>query len=145
MATRTVLPEWVWERHANPWSGWTRAATTPLLVFALYRRNWKLVAALVGWLVVNPAAFPAPKERNAWMTRGVDAEQVWLAAGNGTVGTDYPNVLNLLNAPATLYLGWATLRRRPVHAVVATALVMGLKLLWMDEIIERTGVGEVAE
>lgn len=136
--TRTVLPDWVWERHANPWSGWTRVAVTPVLVYAFYHRNWRLLAAAVVWTVVNPVAFPPPKTDDAWMTRGVRAEEAWLEAGNGTVGTSWPNVLNIVNVPATTYLGWATLRKRPVHAVVATTLVLGLKLLWMREIIERT-------
>ncbi|WP_338728511.1 DUF6653 family protein [Haladaptatus sp. DJG-WS-42] len=137
---QTVLPEWVWKRHANPWSGWTRAATTPVFVYALYQRNWRLVAALAVWLVVNPAAFPAPKTTDAWMTRGVLAEREWLAQGNGTVGLSWPNVLNLVNVPATAYLGWATLRRRPGHAVLATALVMAFKLAWMAKIIDLTGI-----
>ncbi|WP_255149740.1 DUF6653 family protein [Halorarius halobius] len=135
---RSSLPAWVWERHANPWSGWSRAATTPVLVYALYHRNWRLLAAGLVWLVVNPAAFPPPERDDAWMTRGVRAERAWLDAGHGTVGADWPNVLNLLNVPVTAYLGWATLRRRPVHTVVATALLMGLKLLWIREIIDRT-------
>ncbi|MFC7047346.1 DUF6653 family protein [Halobacteriaceae archaeon GCM10025711] len=139
---RTVLPEWVWQRHANPWSGWSRAATTPVLVYAIYRRNWRLLAAGLVWLVVNPAAFSPPDDADAWMTRGVLAERAWLQAGNGTMGAEWPNVLNLLNVPVTAYVGWAAFRRRPVHAVVATALLMGLKLLWINEIIDRTGVGE---
>jgi len=140
MVRETVLPEWVWRRHANPWSGWTRAATTPVLVYALYRRDWRLVAAALGWIVVNPVAFPPPERTDAWMTRGVLAEREWLRQGNGTVGFSWPNVINLLNAPTTLYVGWATFRRRPLHAVVGTTLLMALKLRWMDEIIDRTGV-----
>ncbi|MFC6732544.1 DUF6653 family protein [Haladaptatus sp. DYSN1] len=136
----TVLPEWVWRRHANPWSGWSRAATTPVLVYALYHRKWRLVATALVWLVVNPAAFPVPETTDAWMTRGVLAEREWLRDSNGTVGLSWPNLLNLLNAPVTAYVGWATLKRRPVHAVVATALLMALKLLWIREIIGLTGV-----
>jgi hypothetical protein len=111
-----------------------------VLVYALYRRDWRLVTASLVWLIANPAAFPPPETADAWMTRGVLAERAWLQAGNGTIGTSWPNVLNLLNVPATLYVGWATLRRRPVHAVVSTTLLIGLKLLWMREIIDLTGV-----
>ena len=139
-SARAVLPERVWRRHANPWSGWSRAATTPVLVYALYHRDWRLVTASLAWLLCNPAAFPPPETAEAWMTRGVLAERVWLRAGNGTLGTSWPNVLNLLNVPTTLHVGWATLRRHPVHAVVSTALLMGLKLLWIREIIDLTGV-----
>lgn len=141
-ASGTVLPDWVWKRHANPWSGWSRAATTPVIVYALYHRDWRLVAASLVWLLVNPAAFSAPETTDAWMTRGVLAEREWLETGHGSVGTSWPKVLNLLNVPVTLYVGWATFRRRPVHTVVATALLMGLKLLWIHELIDLTDVGD---
>lgn len=140
-----VLPEWVWRRHANPWSGWSRVATTPVLVYALYRRDWRLVGATLCWLVGNPAAFPPPKTADAWMTRGVLAEREWLKQGNGTIGISWPNVLNLVSGAMTLYVGWATLRRRPIHAVVATALLMGSKLYWISEIIGLTGVDDLEE
>jgi hypothetical protein len=140
LSARTVLPEGVWKRHANPWSGWSRAATTPVLVYALYHREWRVVTTALVWLLLNPAAFPPPETTNAWMTRGVLAERAWLRAGKGTVGFSWPNVLNLVSGVATLYVGWATFRRRPVHTIVATALVMGTKLLWIQEIIGLTDV-----
>jgi hypothetical protein len=145
MVRKAVLPEWVWQRHANPWSGWTRAATTPVLVYALYHRDWRLLAAAVVWLVVNPAAFAPPERTDSWMTRGVLAEREWLREDNGTVGVSWPNVLNLFNVPVTLYVGWATLRRRPLHAILGTMLLMGLKRRWMDEVIDRTGLRGVDE
>lgn len=137
---RIVMPDWAWRRHANPLSGWSRAATTPVVVYALYTRNWRLFGVLVCWILVNPVAFRPPETTDAWMTRGVLAEREWIGAGNGTVGTDWPNVLNLLNTPATAYLGWATLRKRPLHAILATVLVIGLKLWWITAIIGETGV-----
>jgi hypothetical protein len=100
-----------------------------------------LVAALV-WTVLNPVVFPPPESTSSWMTRGVLAEREWLRAGNRTIGTDWPNVLNLLALPATVYLGWAAFRRRPVHAVVATVLSMGLKLAWVNAVIDLTGVSD---
>ena len=30
----------VWERHANPWSVWTRYAGLPLLILAIWSRGW---------------------------------------------------------------------------------------------------------
>ena len=53
----------------------------------------------------------------------------------------YPNALNALNVPVTLYTLVAAVRRRPLRAAVGTAATMGLKLLWVDEIVRRTGVG----
>lgn len=139
------LPDWVWARHANPKSGWSRVAITPLLAYALYRRKPRLLVAVLAWTVVNPVAFSPPDDAEAWMTRGVLAERAWLAAGNRTVGLGWPNVLNLANGPVSLYFLWATLRRKPVPTVLATVLLAGLKLWWVDEIIEATGTTEESE
>ncbi len=33
----------VWQRHTNPWSVWTRYASLPLLIVAIWSRVW------LGW------------------------------------------------------------------------------------------------
>ena len=137
---RARLEDAFWTRHANPWSGGTRYALSPVLSYALYRRNWRLLALALAFAVVNPVLFPPPKDTDSWLSRAVIAERAWLEAGNGTMGTDYPNVLNLLNVPVTLYAVYAAVRRRPVGTAVGTALAMALKTLWVEAIIRRTGV-----
>ena len=65
-----------WARHANPWSGWTRFATLPLLALACWSRAWigwwaaLPLALLLAWLWLNPRAFPPPRRWDAWMSRG---------------------------------------------------------------------------
>ena len=137
---RDRLKDAFWERHANPWSGWTRVAVSPALMYAIYRRNWRLLAATVAFIVVNPAVFPRPARTDNWMSRGVLAERAWIEAGNGTVGVDYPNLLTLFGASAWLWALSAAIRRRPLETSLATAAAMGLKLWWIDEIIRRTSV-----
>ena len=74
----------VWMRHANPLSGWTRMATTPLLFWAVWSHvwiGWKAlapIALLAAWLWLNPRIFPKPKQATAWMTKVVLGERVWL-------------------------------------------------------------------
>lgn len=135
---RERLADVFWERHSNPWSGWTRVATGPVLLYALYRRDWRLLGVAVAYTIVNPILFPRPDSTDAWMSRGVLAEREWLRAGNGTVGLDYPNVLNLLNLPVSLYAFYAAARKRPVGTVLGTLGLMGLKLWWIAEIVRRT-------
>lgn len=59
----------VWARHANPWSGWTRVATLPLLAVAIWSREWigwwalLAVAAVALWTWLNPAVPAASKSR----------------------------------------------------------------------------------
>ncbi|WP_254534937.1 DUF6653 family protein [Halomarina litorea] len=135
---RDRLADTFWERHSNPWSGWTRLATGPVLLYALYRRDWRLLAAAIGYTAVNPVLFPRPDSPDAWMSRGVLAEREWLRAGNGTVSFSYPNVLNLLNLPVSGYALWAAIRKRPLGTVLGTFGLMGLKLWWIAEIVRRT-------
>mgnify|MGYP006904089487 FL=1 len=74
-----------WARHANPWSGWTRAPGLPVLALALWSRAWigwwavPPVAAVLAWTWVNPRAFPPAARQDAWMTRAVLGERLWLA------------------------------------------------------------------
>lgn len=73
-----------WERHANPLSGWTRIPILPALCLAIWARVWigwwclVPVAVLLVWTWVNPRAFPPPATTDAWMSRGVMGERVWL-------------------------------------------------------------------
>ncbi|MFC6727024.1 DUF6653 family protein, partial [Halobium palmae] len=58
MDRRNLLPEAVWNRHANPWSGWSRVLATPAILYAVYRRDRRLLAVAIGWTVLNPVLFP---------------------------------------------------------------------------------------
>ena len=140
---RARLEDAFWTRHANPWSGGTRYAVSPVLAYAIYRRDWRLLGLTLAFAAVNPVLFPPPRDTDNWLSHAVLAEHVWIEAGNGTLGTDYPNVLNLLNVPVTLYALYAAARRRPVGAAAGTALQMALKTLWVEAVIRRTGVREV--
>jgi len=60
------MDEATWERHANPWSAYTRMATLPAIILAIWSRRWigwhflwsiALLLLLNWW---NPRAFPKP-------------------------------------------------------------------------------------
>jgi hypothetical protein len=144
-ALRDRLEPTFWERHANPWSAGTRFLTMPALLYAVYRRDRRLLAATVTFAVVNPVLFPPPARTDSWLSRIVLAEREWLAAGHGTMGVGYPNVLNLLNIPATLAAVWAAWRQRPVSTVVACAVAMTLKIWWVEAVARRTEAGRTGQ
>lgn len=133
-----MLPQRVWSRHANPKSGWTRLAAYPLLVYAVYARSNRLLAAVVAFLAINPFLFPAPEtEPDDWMYRAVRAEEWWSDQGRPFVGVGYPQVLSLFGLLAFSCNLYAARKRRPVATVIATVATMGLKLWFVDELVRR--------
>lgn len=137
-AVESRAEELLWARHANPKSGWTRVPTGAVLVYAVYRRDWRLLLAGLLWAAVNPFLFSPPEIEDAWMTRGVLAERWWVREqGNGAVGLSYPNVCNTAGALAFLYALVAAWRRRPVGTAVGTVLGSGLKLWWVGVLVRR--------
>ncbi|MFD1647652.1 DUF6653 family protein [Haloarchaeobius litoreus] len=130
--------EALWSRHSNPKSGWTRLPTGAVIVYAVYRRDWRLLIAGLLWAAVNPFVFSPPETDDAWMTRVVLAERWWVReVENGTMGATYPNICNSLGAISFGYALLAAWRRRPVATAVATVLGMGLKLWWVGVLVRR--------
>ena len=136
---RARLEDTFWARHANPWSAGTRFLALPALMTAVYRRDRRLLLATLAFVLVNPVLFPAPERTDSYLSRIVLAEREWLAGGNGTLGTDYPNALNLLNAAATLYALVSALRRDRTGTALGTLGAMGFKLWWVDAVRRETG------
>lgn len=127
-----------WARHSNPKSGWSRVPTGPVLVYAVYRREWRLVFATLLWAAVNPFVFPPPENETAWMSRAVLAERWWIRAeGNRTIGLAYPNICNTGSALAAAYTLYAAWRQRPIGTALGTALTVGLKLWWLGSLVRR--------
>ncbi|QDC11615.1 hypothetical protein FHY55_13215 [Oceanicola sp. D3] len=110
-----AMDDAVWRRHANPWSGWSRMLTTlPLLALAIWSRVWLGWGALVpvglalGWIWVNPRVFPEPRRFDAWMSRGVLGERVFLEH-RGEIPAEHRRaglVLGALSLPGALVLAW---------------------------------------
>jgi hypothetical protein len=122
-----------WQRHANPWSGWTRVLAYPLLMLGVYRRDGRLLAGTTLFVLLNPVLFPAVDSDEAWMSRVVLGERLWLSEGRKT---SLVNLLNVANVPVSLYAVYAAYRRRPVRTALATAGSMLLKFLFVNEMVK---------
>lgn len=130
--------EQFWTRHSNPRSGWSRVPTGPVLVYALYRRKWRLFVAGLVWAAINPLVFSPPENDEAWMTRAVLAERWWIHdERNRTVGVSYPNVCNLGSVVASVYTVYAAWRQRPAGTALGTALTVGLKFWWLRVLVRH--------
>jgi hypothetical protein len=97
----------VWQRHANPWSVYTRFPVPPLLAAAIWSRTrlgwWCLVPVglVCAWAAVNPRVFPPPRSLDHWASRGVLGETCWAERGEVPVPPRHrvaPNVLGAVSA-----------------------------------------------
>lgn len=132
------LDDVFWTRHSNPKSGWSRVPAGPLLVYAIYRRDWRLFLATAVWVAINPFLFSPPESEDAWMTRAVLAERWWIQEeGNGTFGLTYPNICTTVGTLASIYTLYAAWRRHPIGASLGTILALSLKFWWIGVLVRR--------
>lgn len=127
----SILSEKTWERHANPWSGWSRVLSMPALALGLYMQSYVILGAVVAWLFVNPKLFPKPKSTDNWMSKGVLGEQMYFSDGK-KFKRDLPTLLNILNVPVFivfLYFGW---QQQLVPMILAGLLTMTIKFWFID-------------
>ena len=132
-----ILSEQTWERHANPWSGWTRVLSMPALAIGLYLHNVWILGATIIWLIINPMLFPKPKSVDSWMSKGVLGEQRYYKDGK-KLKKDLSTLLNILNVPtfaAFLYFSW---QQEILAMLFAGLLSMTLKFWFIDRMARLT-------
>jgi hypothetical protein len=115
-----ILSERTWQRHANPWSVWTRYAAFPLFVLAVWSWHWigwwslVPISAMVLFLVVNPWLFPPPRTTRNWASMAVLGEQVWLSEQRTFLPQQFPHVfysivaLSFANVLALVWGIWSS-------------------------------------
>ncbi len=92
----------VWERHANPWSVWTRYSCLPLLAIAIWSRVWigwvSLLPVLVlcFWVWVNPRVFGKPQTTNNWASKAVLGERILLKHPKEEIPSHHRSAIALL-------------------------------------------------
>jgi hypothetical protein len=139
-----ILSEQTWTRHANPWSVWTRYAAFPLLVAAVWSYHWigwgalLPVAAMVGFLYVNPWLFPPPRSTTSWASKAVLGERVWLAEQKRYLPDQHPRVVNVLIALSFANLAalvWGLVQSDAVLTIVSTVNVLVAKSWFNDRMV----------
>jgi hypothetical protein len=74
----------VWARHASGWSVWTRVATLPVLLLAVWSHAWLggwallPVTIVLLWTWLNPRLFPPPRTTRTWAAKATFGERLWL-------------------------------------------------------------------
>ncbi|QBR93897.1 DUF6653 family protein [Nocardioides euryhalodurans] len=128
MEDRRTVKRAVFARHSNPWSAWTRWATAPLMLVPVWRRSPRDAVLVGAWLAVNPVVFGEPAHDRAWATRAVLGEEQWIAERP----MDTAMAVDLAATAAGLLALVAARRRRALPAAVATAVEMGLLLVFWE-------------
>jgi hypothetical protein len=122
-----------WEPHASPRSVWPLVAAYPLLLFAVYRRNPRLLGGTLLGVVANLLLVSPPETDEAWATRVVLGERVWLDRGLDSE----PGTLGLLAVGGAVHLATmrAALRQDRLATLVGGAASMLLMGLFFDRMV----------
>ncbi len=118
----------IFARHANPWSAWTRWATTPLVLVPIWNRRWSHAAIVALWFAINPVIFPKPANEQAWSTRAMLGEELWITR----LPRDAAMAVSAATGVTQLAGIVAARKRRWWPAVVATAVQMALTLVYWE-------------
>ncbi|MBN4926700.1 hypothetical protein IEU95_07655 [Hoyosella rhizosphaerae] len=115
-------------RHSNPWSMWSRWASTPLVLVPLWRRSRRDAALVTLWMAINPVVFGKPAHDRAWSTRAALGEEQWIAKRP----MDTAMAVNVGATAALIAAMVAAHQRRAVPAAAAIALEMGLLMVYWE-------------
>jgi hypothetical protein len=144
-----------WQRHANPWSVYTRIPIPPLLAAAIWsrsrlgRRSLIPVAVLCAWTVINPRAFPPPRSMDHWASRGVLGETLWAQRKEIAIPPRHrvaPNVLKAISALGVPFIarglvvrdGWMVMFGLAVESAGKIWFIDRMALLYDDVVSSGT-------
>jgi len=121
----------IFARHSNPWSAWTRWASTPLTLVPVWTRRRSHAVVIGLWLAVNPFIFGKPADQRNWATRAMLGEEQWITERPKDAAAAVSGVTAVVAVSAII----AARRRRPVPAAVATALQMALTMVYWKQMV----------
>ncbi len=130
-----------WQRHANPWSVYTRIPIPVALVAAIWTYAWIgwwsliPVAVVCLWLVINPTVFPVPASVDHWASRAVLGETFWANRKEVPVPARHrvaPNVLIAISTSGLPFIVWGLIALDVWIVLFGLALQMGGKNWFLD-------------
>lgn len=133
-----------WERHANPWSVWSRTTVLPFLILAAWSRVWiGMWAALPGaaallWTWFNPRIFGPPESLDHWASRAVLGERRWVQRENEPIPEHHqrvPHVLNGVSGLGMIIVVWGVVQLAVWPTLFGSALVYAGKLWYLDRMV----------
>ena len=133
-----------WEKHANPWSVWTRFTALPALVVAVWSRvwigpwAWGMTVLAILWIWVNPRIFRKPVSTDNWASKAVLGERVWINRKQIPVPEHrrlVPNLLNGISGLGLLFLIWGLWRLNIWPTALGAVLIYSSKVWFLDRMV----------
>jgi hypothetical protein len=133
-----------WERHANPWSVWTRTTVLPALIIAAWSRVWigwwALVPGVIAllWMWLNPRFFGKPSSLDSWASKCVLGERIWLNREEEPVPKHHrfaPHLLNGVAGIGNLIVIWGVVQLAIWPTLFGAALAYAGKLWFLDRMV----------
>jgi uncharacterized protein DUF6653 len=122
----------VFARHANPWSAWTRWASTPLVLVPVWTRRQSHAVVIGVWLAANPIVFRKVTNERSWATRAMLGEELWITRRP----KDSATALSVLTSVVAVIALVAARRHRLVPAAAASAVQMALTLVYWEQMVQ---------
>jgi len=132
-----------WRSHANPWSVYTRFATIPPLVLAIWSWTWigwwclAPLAIVVLWLWLNAHIFPPVDHPTAWASKGIYGEKIW-ATEPARVPAHHRRAFRIIALPGIagiVLLAWGLVFLDPWPTIVGGTLVVLAQLWRIDRLV----------
>ena len=134
-----------WMRHANPASVWTRFAALPLIVLAVWSRDWigwwclVPVALSLLWLVVNPLFFHEPASTRNWASKSVFGERVWTEGNRSMFPPEFrsrvPTITMLFQGVGVAAMVYGLVVLDPITTVTGLVLCQVAKVWYLDRMV----------
>ena len=143
-AALMAMNDATWERHANPWSVWTRVPLLALFALILYWRDalggwlWPTLGLLALWALVNPRAFPPPASLDSWASKGVLGERIWLNRKAVPIPRHHARWamgLSLASGACLIPLAWGLYVLDPWATAFGALGASALKLWFVDRMV----------
>ncbi len=144
LAAVMAMKNSTWERHANPWSVWTRVPLLALFSLTVFFRDllgpwlWLVLGLLMLWALVNPRTFPPPASTDNWASKGVFGERVWLNRGTIAIPRHHARWalgLSLASAACLVPLAWGLYTLDPWATAFGALGASALKLWFVDRMV----------
>ncbi|WP_108866391.1 DUF6653 family protein [Aquimarina aquimarini] len=127
-----------WIKHTNPWSIWTRFATLPFLIVAIWSRVWISwyclipIILLLIWIKINPTLFKKPTSFDNWGAKSVLGERYWSERKENPVPKHHHRVVFILTILQTI--GGITLMiglwKLEINLTIIGGIIIYLAKMW---------------